>query len=230
MLNNHFFLFFILSHFLGDFVFQTTKMAKTKTTNIKGLMMHSTIVFIAQLVLMAFFGIYGIFAAVIASCIHFIEDYVKTVLTPIFIRLQIILFVLDQLIHILVILILTMFLGTTTRIFEFNPQYVRLAITIVFLTHILTVAIKIILRDLHSDFANYPFFFKYERLIDALTTVLLWLVWHTPFYFSVMLIIIILFLYYVFQKTNYMYSPANIIIKYMFYITMSYLVYYFFLF
>ncbi|MBI4235109.1 DUF3307 domain-containing protein [Candidatus Peregrinibacteria bacterium] len=111
--------FLILTHLLGDFVLQPTKLVRWKMTSYKGTLVHSLVHFLIGLILLSPFIINGyvwlIGIIFTISLIHFFIDQAKISydlkhdekVKP---------FIIDQMLHLLAIMLVNFFLGKTQLI------------------------------------------------------------------------------------------------------------------
>lgn len=222
-MNVEFFLVFLLAHFLGDFVFQTNKIAKMKSEDIKGVFCHSMIVFIFQTALLSMFGMKGIVAGILGAMTHFLIDYAKLLLGKYLIRLSFFYFLIDQTLHIAVIVILDYLLKPDMAI---NGNIVLSAKYLIFLivfTYITTVMSKMMLQDLFENIRNSPFFMEKERIIDgAFSLVSFICIVNFNLLIAKLILLVICILFITIQKKRYSYDYYCIAIKLGFYLTAGY--------
>jgi hypothetical protein len=202
---------------MGDFVFQTNGIAKAKMSGLKGLFVHSGIVCITQLVFLSVYGIKGIVAAVINGMIHFVLDWSKNKTSRYFGRAQTFQFVADQLIHIVVMYVLTVIMAGDGEFVDQYVVYIKGGIAFITLTYVSTVGTKQLLRDIYKHINCQAFFLKYERLADACTAIALWMVCFLPMYWGVAAGIIQFYGYYWYQHQVYRYGMRESLIKYFIY-------------
>ncbi|NLC66399.1 MAG: DUF3307 domain-containing protein [Clostridium sp.] len=102
---------FLIGHFLGDFYLQTNKLADSKEKSFKDLLVHSFIyLFSIALIVITILGFSFLKWAILVSLIHFFVDLFKFYLSKnnkIKRKRKKFLYILDQLIHIITILIVT---------------------------------------------------------------------------------------------------------------------------
>jgi hypothetical protein len=149
---------FILAHLAGDYVFQTNKIARMKSESIKGILLHSSSVCAAQVVLLSLYGIGGVFAGFAAGVIHFFLDYSKVLMNRLFGRMELIYLFIDQGLHILVIWLFTALFAPRHTFGGSLLPCIRIFIGLVILTHVSTVAVKMLVRDLYVQLKSGPFF------------------------------------------------------------------------
>lgn len=103
------FYFLTLGHILGDFTFQTDRIARNKQADFKWILVHSFIVMICMLLFSIPFGI-NISMLVILSCaLHYVIDLYKSRITTKSNLKLLVYFLIDQTIHITIIFIISMF-------------------------------------------------------------------------------------------------------------------------
>lgn len=210
----NFFLIFLLAHFTGDFVFQTNKIARIKSLNERGLIIHTGIMFVVQTLFLSIFGSDGLLVGALGSLVHFFIDHAKNLLNRYFTNLQFILFVLDQALHICLIWLLTILLAPESDKLINYLIYIRLLTGIIILVYISTIAAKMLVRDLNPCLGRETFFKKHERPLDALAAVILWSVWFLPPALSIVLIPGMYYLYYRCQKIIFDYNAKISLAKY----------------
>ncbi|WFD10529.1 DUF3307 domain-containing protein [Tepidibacter hydrothermalis] len=222
-MNVSFFLVFILGHLVGDFVLQTNKVAIMKSTSKKGVFIHSLIVFVSQAVLLSIYGINGIIASLLNFIIHYSIDSLKENINKHIKKYKFIIFVLDQIIHIVGIYILSLNFGLTNNILMIDLSLIKILITIIVLTYVSSVMVIILIRDIDSSLIEKRFFKKKERIIDALTNLMVWLLFYLPLFWSISLVILLFYFYQKYQKEFFDYNLKIIAIKYFVFIIISYL-------
>lgn len=205
---------FLFSHFTGDFVFQTDKIAYLKSKGVKGLLIHSLVVTAIQIACMSLFGFKGIIAAFLAGCVHFFIDWLKSSTNNSFSRFQALFFIIDQALHILVLLGFSMLFASDIPSGTSITVYAKYGIAFITSTYIASVYVKILLRDLFPPLKNEAFFKAGERITDMLFglaaagVVLVSNIVYLP------LILCQAVVYYIVQKRIFKYSLLIIIIKF----------------
>lgn len=222
MLNNIFLLTFILAHLIGDFVLQTDKIAKEKATSIKGIFIHSIIILCVQVVFLSVFGFKGLLAGFISGCIHFFIDYAKYFSNKKkFLKsTQIILFILDQAIHILLIVLLTYILGREYNSIYFKyAEYIEWGILIIILAYVAPIASKTIIFDMKLTINN-NFFIKYERSFDRIIIFMLWAILSfLNLKIAALLIVALFYIYKEVEKRYFKYNFSVAFTKYSVYLS-----------
>lgn len=218
MMNNIFFLSFILAHLVGDFVLQTDKIAKEKATSIKGIFKHSLIVLCVQIAFLSLFGFKGLLAGFMSGSVHFFIDYAKYFLNKrnVLKNKQILLFILDQAVHILLIILLTQILGK-----EYNntylkySEYIECGILIIILAYVAPIASKTLIFDMRLIINSNNFFTKYERGLDRIITFILWGILNfIDFNITVLLIVTLFYIYKELEERYFKYNLPVAFIKY----------------
>ena len=205
---------------------QTNKIAELKAAGLKGLWIHTLIVIVIQLLGMSVFGIRGIAAGLICGIVHFFIDYLKFFTNKYFVNMQLFYFIFDQIMHIFLIFLMTVIFASESCILSLkNIIMVKLLISIIILTYVSSVSVKILLRDLNSEVRNSVFFYKNERIIDALIGLILWANCFLPLHLCIIFNIIVFYVYQKYQKKHYKYDYKLILIKYAALVAISYFLY-----
>jgi len=200
------FILFVLAHLTGDFVLQTNKIAAMKARSIKGIALHSGIITAVQTLFLGFFGLNGFLAAVICGVVHFGIDLVKYWSQKLFSRIETVYFFLDQFMHLLVIGILSRSFLAGEELDHRLVPYLLYALSLVIVSYVSTVVVKILIRDLFSEFKKQLFFLRRERMGDAIMSILLWLSWIVHPLTAIAVIPPVFFLYQWAQQKSYNYS------------------------
>ena len=222
-MNTGFLFVFLLGHFLGDFVFQTNQIAKMKSQEIRGVLFHSVIVLILQAGLLSMFGMKGIIAALISSIIHFIIDYVKLRIGKYTARITFLYFILDQALHIAVIVMLTYEFKPSAVLNDSITLYTKYALLLILFTYIMTVMSKMLVRDLFETIRNQSFFLGKERILDGAVSLFIFICFISlNSWAAIFFILMICLIYFILHKKLYSYSSAVIAIKFSFYFIAGY--------
>lgn len=218
MVNNIFLLTFILAHLIGDFVLQTDKIAKEKATSIKGIFIHSIIVLCVQIVFLSVFGFKGLLAGLMSGGIHFFIDYTKYFLNKrkVLKDKQILLFILDQAVHILLIILITHILGREyNNIYSKYIEYVEYGIQIIILAYVAPIASKTLIFDMKLIINTNNFFIKYERGFDRIIIFILWgMLNFIDFNITIPLIVALFYIYKELEERYFKYNLPVAFIKY----------------
>lgn len=222
-MNVEFVLVFILAHFIGDFVFQSNKIAKMKSEYTKGVLYHSIIILIIQVILLSIFGLKGIVAGIISSIVHFAIDYLKLIIGKYLVNLSFLYFIFDQSLHIGIILILDNILKPNTVLSVETILYTKYLICLIFYTYITTVMSKMILRDLFENIKNSPFFLEKERIIDGLFALIVFIIFiNFNLLIALLISFIITIIYFIINRRLYKYIINIVIIKLLFYLIVGF--------
>ncbi len=212
MQNTIFLMSLVFAHLMGDFVFQTSKLAENKEKSIRGIIQHVIIVLIVNIVVLSNFGLFGVVAAVLISISHFIIDYLKRV-TKGRCRYTTIHNLADQMLHFLFIFICYFYFKDMARETIINIKYISILNYIILITFVSTVFAKTVLCDI-SQMKNLScdFFLKYERAFDFLIIIIVTFAF-ADIITGIALLIIATAIFFVTQNKFFRYSSKQIIIK-----------------
>ena len=203
----------LIAHLLGDFVFQTNKIAMMKSKSVKGISFHVTIVGVTAIFIMSFFyGLWGGITAIIITIIHFCIDYMKLKLKNKIKKVQTLYFLFDQGLHILVLLVASSFWKNPVARYQIKAEYSLLIIMSIIGYYVLSILVKYVIFDL-KWMSQYPFFLKNERPIDGVTALIL-------LYLNLLLtnygfLTFVLYILYRFiQKKNFKYEEKICLLKF----------------
>lgn len=95
----------IISHLMSDFVFQSNEIVELKAEKkVKAFLIHSSVVFILTFLFTLFYGIKIAFSfALVVSVIHIVLDYLKENLFVKSAKLDLLIFSIDQFLHLTII-------------------------------------------------------------------------------------------------------------------------------
>lgn len=99
---NLIFIYLIIGHLVGDFLFQTSRLVEYKQRNIYGIVLHCLIIWFSQslLLLPYLFSLKVWLTVTLISLLHFVIDFTKIKLkNKTNVRLPIIPFTIDQILH-----------------------------------------------------------------------------------------------------------------------------------
>ncbi|QNU67407.1 DUF3307 domain-containing protein [Ruminiclostridium herbifermentans] len=212
MQNTDFLMTLIFTHLLGDFVFQTSKLAESKAKSIKGLLIHVLIVFTVNIVFLFNYGLIGEIAALITTATHFIIDYAK-MKTKIFYKITSIHSVIDQIIHFVVIISCDYFFRNMTNQPIMKLGFIGILNYFIIITYVATVIAKMVLCDIcECKQVSCDFFKKYERLFDC--TIILAIVFSFINTILGIIVLVIATVVFYFVENNYFkYSKQQTILK-----------------
>lgn len=169
MLNYNFLLLFLLAHLTGDYILQTNKIFKMKSEGLKGVAIHTLIVGLVQVVLLSCYGIRGIIAGVIGTVIHFGIDELKLIIVRQSVKKELLIYLFDQGLHFLVLVLLTLFLAPDSGWVEKYTLYIRILTAAALLFGMAVVTAKTVVRSFFKEVGSQMFFLGKERWWDTLT-------------------------------------------------------------
>lgn len=166
-MNNALILSALLAHFLGDFVFQTNKIAELKSKNVKGISIHCCIILTSNLLLLSF-GIKSMPVIILLTAVHFGVDCIKLKVKNL--KIQFFYFFVDQAFHLIAIcLICSHFNLNSNLITESVISYYKIIIFLIVVTYVSTVIIKQFYFSFgYLSFEDSKFFTLKERELDII--------------------------------------------------------------
>lgn len=214
MLNSDFFLLFVLAHLIGDYVLQTNKIARMKSEGLRGVTLHTLIVGLVQLALLSGYGVRGILAAVVGTVLHYGIDCLKLMLGKHFKKMELLLYLFDQGLHFLVMLLLTLiFVPKTDELGNYIP-YIRMSVGLILVIWTAAVTAKTFIRTYFEDTRGGSFFLKWERWSDALTGGILYISIIVHPLLGMFVILSGAYVYCRIQNKDYRYNRRVALIKY----------------
>ena len=122
------FLLIIISHLIGDFLFQSKNIVNLKENNkIKGYMFHGFIIFTITFCLIFYYGIKIAFIlSLLISIIHTIIDFIKEKITNESSTVELYAFIGDQLLHFFTIFLVWKYFRTNMSIPVFNNDLINI--------------------------------------------------------------------------------------------------------
>lgn len=214
MLNNDFFLLFVLAHLVGDYVLQTNKIARMKSEGFKGVALHTLIVGLVQITLLSGCGVRGLLAGAIGTLIHYGIDCLKFILGRYLKKMELLLYLFDQGLHFLVMLLITVILAPRTGEISNYIPYIRLLVGLILIIWTAAVTAKTVIRNFFADIRGGSFFVRQERWSDALTGGILF---GSIFIHPLLGMFVILsgtYVYYRMQNKAYRYNCKVALVKY----------------
>lgn len=212
MQNTSFLMALIFTHLLGDYVFQTSKLAQSKAKSIKGILNHVIIVFIVNVVFLFNYGIIGEIVAIITTITHFIIDYVK-MKTKKYYKITSIHSLIDQIFHFIIIIICDYSFRNLVDAPIINLEYIGILNYLIIITYVSTVISKMMLCDLCE---NKPipceFFKKNERMFDCII-ILTIVVSFVNTKVGIIVLVIAAVLFYFVEINYFKYSKKQTILK-----------------
>jgi hypothetical protein len=151
-----------------DYVFQTTKIAVLKTKSLRGVAIHEIIVLTGSAIILSIYSLMGCLIALLIGLSHFVIDYGKMKIARFF-KYSISQYIIDQLLHLLVIFTLAYLFGSTVPQPLVNISYIGDMNYTIIIIFVATVVSKTILIDIYGhELGERGFFIKHERLFDGL--------------------------------------------------------------
>lgn len=219
MLNNPLIISALLAHFLGDFVFQTNKIAFLKSKNVQGVSIHIIVTGVIHLIILSLFGLQGLALTAILLITHFFIDLIKLKLKNI--KIPTTYFFIDQAMHLSTTILLAANMNAKSELITPKVvQYFRLTILVIICTYVATIVIKQLYFSLGIlSFKTHTFFSPKEREIDGVFCA----VFFALIYFRPDLYILYFFaaalLYLWAHKKAVVFDPKWLYVKLLFYIT-----------
>lgn len=212
-MRNSFLQMALMAHFLSDYPFQTNRLAYLKSISIKGVQIHTTICLLIHMIVLSLFGVQGLIYGALFGIIHGIVDYGKYRLVPKQAK-QIGFYFLDQVIHLTFIIFSCIRITLPSKIVIYGGHIASLNAILV-CTYFSTVTAKVILRDCSEKVKNQVFFLPEERILDAITGLILWISTYLAFVMGIMVVIIVGWMIYDrIQQRKFHYTHKEIFIKY----------------
>lgn len=207
---------------------QTDKIAAFKASGAQGVLIHVVIITVVQMATLSPFGLNGIIAATLCALLHFLIDYIKIYANRYLSNFQFAYFIVDQMLHLGVIIGLTLAFAPNKSILYNKQVYcIKFLISLIVVSYLSSVAIKILLRDLYVKLRFEVFFFHNERIYDALLGIVLFAIWFLPLTLIILSVALILFLYQRLEKKQYKYVISIVLNKYFTTVFISYLLHVF---
>ena len=156
------FYYLLAGHLLGDFTFQTNKIANNKNKEIKWTLLHIFIVTLCIMVMGAVFGPKIILVATINGIIHFFVDFKKIELKNVGPTVIFLYFIGDQLVHIAILFGLSFIL--TEPVLELNSRIIFTILIVLFTISFSSVAIQFLLKIV-EQLKDRSFYVKNEKIL-----------------------------------------------------------------
>lgn len=168
----------LFGHLLADFTFQTNHIAEWKRKSMQGLLVHVAIHPVCYLIvcwpLLSIpwaFGLSGWMCILIATVLHFAEDWFRVTMVNKGWPDNTAFYVFDQIVHIAILWILA-----PTKSMPLLNTWPLIGILFVLVTHCATVTVWFIEKDFFGT--NYPE--TEEKYISMLVRLVLWLAFFLP--------------------------------------------------
>lgn len=156
------FYYLLAGHLLGDFTFQTNKIANKKNKEIKWTLLHIVIVTLCIMVTGAVFGPQIILVAILNSIIHFLVDFKKIELKNVGPTIIFLYFIGDQLVHIAILFGLSFIL--TETVFELDSKVIFATLIVLFTISFSSVAIQFLLKIV-EQLKDKSFYVNNEKIL-----------------------------------------------------------------
>lgn len=195
------FQFLLLGHLLGDFTFQTNKIAENKTRYWRWNLLHAAIVTACMLLFAAPFGPLIMGLVILCGAIHLFIDTYKSKLAIGNPLKALFYFLIDQGLHISAIYIISTFAKQDSLNYTiFKEEVIKLLLVVLFIYSFSCILIQQVLR-LFFPTNNKQFFVGNEKVIGNLTRIITFFSLYFSFYLSAAFllmipIVIIVILYY----------------------------------
>lgn len=183
--------YLLLGHLLGDFTFQTDRIAQNKIKQWNWNLYHSIIVTCCMFIFSIPFGSTVIWLVLLNGLFHFVIDFYKSRLPdrgPIF---SLIYFAADQTIHILIILFISTFYIGNDFLLPINKRIMDFLIVLVFMSSFASILIQYLLRLVFVSYSD-SFFIKNEKNAGILTRTLIFLILILSKYFSGLILLTVI--------------------------------------
>jgi hypothetical protein len=162
----------VLGHMLGDFTFQLNIIARKKTLHWQWNALHAAIVTLSMLLFAIPFGIKVLFLVLANGVIHYFIDYWKIKITPEKPIHELFLFIGDQVVHLVLIYLISVIGCIGTYEIIYRPDLVKFILVAVLVSSFSAVLNQYILRYIFPD-ADKKFFLRGERLAGSITRLLI---------------------------------------------------------
>lgn len=183
--------YLLLGHLLGDFTFQTDRIAENKAKHWTWNLYHTVIVTFCMLICAIPFGSVIMELVLLNGVLHFAVDYYKSKLpcrSPLYALFY---FVADQSLHISIIWLISTFYEGRPFYFPAVKGLPGFLITLVLISSAASVLIQYILRLVFPS-NNESFFKGNEKIAGIITRIFIFSVFYFSLYFSELLMLIIL--------------------------------------
>lgn len=163
------FYYLLLGHLLGDFVFQTNKIAENKVKAPGWNAFHAAIVTICMLIFSIPFGSVAMLLVIFGGAVHYFIDYYKPKIADMYPLPGLFYFLADQGIHILIIAFISVFADDAKNL-PLDFIIVRFLLIAVFLSFFSAIFNQYILKTIFR-IKSKRFFENFEKSIGILTRI-----------------------------------------------------------
>lgn len=182
------FSFLLLGHLIGDFTFQTEKIALNKAKKKSWNVLHAAIVTGSMLFFSLPFGLITMCLVLLNGVLHYFIDSFKSKLpvkSPVHALFQ---FLVDQFIHISLILLISLLSEKNPSIF-INEAYIKILVIFVFVVFFMSIFVQYLLKIFFPS-SKKVFFLKHEKLAGDLTRFTLFVIFLLSFWLSVKAVLV----------------------------------------
>lgn len=212
MQNTDFLMSLIFAHLIGDYVFQTSRLAKNKANSIRGIIKHGIVVLCTNIIILGNYGLIGELAAILTSSFHFFIDYIK-MRTKKYCKFDTVHNLIDQISHFIVLISCDYCFRNLVPDPLINIKYIGALNYLILITYVSTVIAKTILYDTYENNSlSSDFFIKYERLFDCLIILIVVFAFINIFLGIVFLSLAAIVFYFI-QTKYFKYSTKQTILK-----------------
>jgi len=210
------FYYLLLGHLIGDFVLQTDKIAENKGRRWEWNLLHVLVVTLCIFVFSYSFGILLLLMALLNGVIHFIMDYYKNEICRILHLSELLGFLIDQLIHIILLYFISLVaIYGNQQLFEVTTT--KFLIILALVTYFLAIFTQYVLVALFPG-ENRRFFEKGEKIFGILSrvyaTIVFYLSFHlSPFYLLFLIVVASLFFIQFKHVWSKWMSPLHLVVK-----------------
>ncbi|MFV9510119.1 DUF3307 domain-containing protein [Tepidibacillus sp. LV47] len=177
------FYYLLLGHLLGDFTFQTGKIAENKLKDWKWNLLHVSIITICILFLLFPWNFYMIGIVLLNGILHFFIDSFKSKISIKSSLGSLLYFIFDQVVHIMILYWLSTIIVKISPPLLIDVQIIKFLIILVFVSSFSAILIQFILKAIFP--ANQKKFFNgNEKSVGELTRVLSFFIFYLSFSFS----------------------------------------------
>lgn len=183
--------YLFLGHLLGDFTFQTDRIAANKAADWKWNLYHSIIVTFCMLIFSVPFGPLIIGLVILNGGLHFTIDYYKSKLPGKKPLCTITYFVIDQSVHLFIIFLISSFYHGDTYSLLLNKELTDFLTMLVLISSFAAIMIQYILRLIFVSYSE-NFFIGNEKIAGIITRTLIFLALYSSKFISDAIILIII--------------------------------------
>ncbi|KXG43854.1 DUF3307 domain-containing protein [Tepidibacillus decaturensis] len=182
------FYYLLLGHLLGDFTFQTGKIAENKLKYWRWNLLHSSIITICMLILLFPFNSYILGFILLNGILHFMIDSFKSKLSIKSSLGSFLYFILDQVVHIMILYWLSTIIVKISPPLLIDVQIIKFLIILVFISSFSAILIQFILKAIFPAYQK-KFFNGNEKGVGQLTRIVSFFIFYLSFSFSIYFLI-----------------------------------------